>query len=292
MPSALANIQSLPALVPAPEGAIVCRGEGGCGKVSMDAARTLLTTLGAASNVATTNATRKNLSDSVNATVGEFCRQAVNGRYPFARSSNTDVTQDDFGRLFAPGGLFDEFFQKNLVSLVDINTKPWTFRQLGEGNVARDSAALGQFQRAAAIRDTFFRAGGKVPGLRLDFKPVEMDESILQFTLDFDGQLVKYSHGPQIPSTVQWPGPKGSTQVRVQLQPTVAGSTSRLTTEGPWALFRMFDKLQIVPAGAPERFRATFNVDGRKAVFLVTASSVRNPFRLPELEQFSCPGKL
>jgi type VI secretion system protein ImpL len=119
-----------------------------------------------------------------------------------------------------------------------------------------------------------------------------MDESITQFTLDFDGQLVKYSHGPQIPSTVQWPGPKGSTQVRVQLQPAVAGSTSGLTTEGPWALFRMFDKLQIVPAGAPERFRATFNIDGRKATFEITASSVVNPFRMRELGEFGCPSTL
>jgi len=62
--------------------------------------------------------------------------------------------------------------------------------------------------------------------------------------------------------------------------------------DGPWALFKLFDRQQLEAAGAPERFKATFNVDGRKAIFLVTASSVRNPFRLPELEQFSCPGKL
>ena len=37
---------------------------------------------------------------------------------------------------------------------------------------------------------------------------------------------------------------------------------------------------------------ATFDVDGRKAVFEVTASSVRNPFRLRELNEFSCPSGL
>ena len=36
-------------------------------------------------------------------------------------------------------------------------------------------------------------------------------------------------------------------------------------------------------------FRATFDIDGRKAVFEVTASSVRNPFRLRELHDFQCP---
>jgi type VI secretion system protein ImpL len=116
-----------------------------------------------------------------------------------------------------------------------------------------------------------------------------MDAAITQFILDVDGQLVKYAHGPQVPQSVQWPGPRGSTQVRVQIQPPGPSGLSGITTEGPWALFRMFDKVQLVQTSAPERFRAIFTVDGRKAEFEVTASSVQNPFRLRELEQFQCP---
>ena len=254
--------------------------------------RSLVTTLSATSNAAATGAARANLSSSVNSSIGEFCRQAITGRYPFTASSTTDVTQDDFGRLFAPGGLFDEFFQKNLAALVDTNTRPWTFRQLGEGAITRDSATLAQFQRAATIRDTFFRSGGKAPSLRLDFKPQEMDASITQFTLDLDGQLIKYSHGPQIPTSIQWPGPKGSTQVRLQLQPALASGSSGMTTEGPWALFRMFDKLQLAPSTSPEKFRVTFNVDNRRATFEVSTSSVVNPFQLRELREFGCPRSL
>jgi hypothetical protein len=41
-----------------------------------------------------------------------------------------------------------------------------------------------------------------------------------------------------------------------------------------------------------ERFIVTFNIDGRKARFEVTTSSVQNPFRLVDLEQFACPTKL
>ncbi len=254
--------------------------------------RSLMATVAVAGGSTVLRATRASIGSSVNSGIGEFCRQAVAGRYPFTRGSKSDVTQDDFARLFSPGGLFDEFFQKSLVNFVDTSARPWTFRTTGEGKMGTDSGTLGQFQRAAAIRDTFFRSGGKSPGLRLDFKPVEMDASISQFTLDVDGQLVKYSHGPQIPTAVQWPGPRGSTQVRVQLQPALAGASSGLVTEGPWALFRLFDRLNMVPAGAPERFRVVFDVDGRKATFEVTASSVVNPFQLRELREFNCPASL
>ncbi|MCW7540738.1 type VI secretion system membrane subunit TssM [Aquabacterium sp. A7-Y] len=239
-------------------------------------------------------ATRDNLSNNLQTSVSDFCRQAIDGRYPFARGSARDVTQDDFSRLFSPGGLMDDFFQRNLIQFVDTTTRPWTFREIGGGQMgsSSSSAALAQFQRAQAIRDTFFRSGGKVPGLRLDFKPVEMDASITQFILDVDGQIVKYGHGPSVPMSVQWPGTGGRGQVRIQLSPPSASGSSGAVFEGPWALFRMFDKVQIDNGGQPERFRATFNVDGRRAVFEVTTSSVLNPFRMSELASFGCPGKL
>lgn len=234
------------------------------------------------------SAIAENTSTAITAQVGEFCRQAIDGRYPLVRSSSRDITQDDFATLFGPGGKIDDFFQKNLAQLVDTSTKPWTYRKINDVPLG-NSGSLIEFQRAATIRDVFFRSGGRTPGLKLDFKPLEMDAAITQFILDVDGQLVKYAHGPQVPQTVQWPGPKGSTQVRVQIQPPGNTGVSGTTTEGAWAMFRMFDKAQIEPTAQPERFRVTFNVDGRRATFEVVASSVQNPFRLRELEQFRCP---
>lgn len=239
-------------------------------------------------------ATRENLSNSLKVGVADFCSQAIAGRYPFVKGSARDVTQDDFARLFSPGGLMDEFFQRNLMQFVDTTTKPWSFREVGGGQMgsSSESGALVQFQRAQSIRDTFFRSGGKTPGLRLDFKPVEMDATITQFILDVDGQIVKYAHGPAVPMSVQWPGTSGRGQVRIQVSPPSASGTSGAVFEGPWALFRMFDKVDIDGGGQPERFRATFNIEGRKAVFEVTTSSVINPFRMTDLTNFNCPGKL
>ena len=250
--------------------------------------RSMLQSLSSSGTAQASAAVREDLSREVGAALGEFCPKAINGRYPFVRASQRDVTQEDFARLFAPGGLIDDVFQKKLAQFVDTSTKTWTFRQ---GTDMAASASLVQFQRAAAIRDVFFRSGRAV-GMRLDFKPVEMDASINQLILDVDGQLVKYSHGPQVPQAVQWPGPRGSTQVRLQVQPPSAAGASGQVFEGPWALFRMFDQVQIENTVQPEKFKVTFNIEGRKATFEVTTSSVQNPFRLRELEQFQCPGRL
>ena len=255
-------------------------------------ARSMLDTLATSSAHVSQIMVRQNLAQEVKSQVGEFCNQAVAGRYPLDRRSTRDATQADFAQVFGPGGKIDRVFQDKLATFVDTSARPWRFRS-GEGTpLGTDLGTLPQFQRASVIRETFFPAGATAPSLKLEFKPVEMDRELTQFILDIDGQVVRYAHGPQIPTAVQWPGPRGSSQVRVQITPAGSSGNSGMFTEGPWALLRMFDRVRIEPGNSPERFRATFDVDGRKAVFDVTTSSVRNPFVLRELADFSCPSGL
>ena len=254
---------------------------------SPEPVRSLLDNLGSTSSRVALMQLRESLSREVRSQIGEFCQQAIAGRYPFDRSSTRDVTQADFAAVFGPGGKFEQVQQK-LAPYIDTSTRPWTFRAVDGTPLGSDSGTLPQFQRAAAIRETFF-GGGATPAVRLEFKPVEMDAALTQFVLDVDGQIVRYAHGPQIPASVQWPGPRGSGVVRVMVTPS--GSTG-MVHDGPWAMFRLFERVGIQAGTSPERFRAVFDLDGRKALFDVTTSSVRNPFRLRELSEFSCPNGL
>ena len=272
---------------PPPGGDMPIKAKAEAGRLP-EPAKSLLQTLALAGQSQGLGAMRENLSKELRGSVTDFCVKALSGRYPLVKSSQSNVTQEDFSRVFGGGGVMDEFFKNKLATLVDIGAKPWRFRQVGDASLGGDGGTLLQFQRAQTVRDVFFR-GGPTAGMRLDFKPISMDVSISQFVLDVDGQIVKYSHGPQVPQPVQWPGPRGSTQVRIQLTPpALSGGLGPF--EGPWALFRMFDQVKIESTAQPEKILATFTVDGRNAQFEVTASSVRNPFRLPELEQFQCPG--
>ena len=248
--------------------------------------RGMLDNLSATSAHVSQTMVRENLSREVKSSVGEFCQQAIAGRYPLDRGAARDATQADFAMLFGPGGKFDTLMQQKLATYVDTTARPWRFRPVEGTPLGTDTGTLAQFQRAQAIRETFFPSGA-APSMRLEFKPIDMDTTLTQFILDVDGQIVRYAHGPQIPTSVTWPGPRGSSEVRVQVAPL--SGTSGMTFTGPWALFRLFDRVTVEPTSAPERFRATFDVDGRKAVFEVTTSSVRNPFRMRDLTDFSCP---
>ena len=65
-----------------------------------------------------------------------------------------------------------------------------------------------------------------------------------------------------------------------------------LTFEGPWALFRLFDRFDVQPSSQPEKFSVLLNLEGKRVRLEVIANSVVNPFRMREIQQFRCPGSL
>jgi len=235
---------------------------------------------------------RAHLNAIWTASILPFCQQGINDRYPLIRASPREVTLDDFGRFFGPGGLMDDYFQKYLLPFVDTSQSPWRWRADSDAGPGLAPEVLAQFQRAAAIKQAFFSGSSKTPAVRFELKPISMDPEISQFLLTLDGQQVTYTHGPIRPSTLQWPGPEGSSQVQIQFSPPVAGGRSGLTQDGPWAWFRLLDQSDIKPTELPERFIVTFQVSGRQAHYELRASSAFNPFRLKELEQFRCPQRL
>ncbi|SOE98674.1 type VI secretion system protein ImpL [Burkholderia sp. OK233] len=254
--------------------------------------RQMLGDLADAANGSVASLAQRNIARSASSDIGDFCRQAIAGRYPFSHGSSRDVALGDFAQLFAPSGLMDDFFRKNLQGQVDTTTRPWRFNTApGNGNAEGNAAPfLASFEKAAVIRDVFFAGGAHDPGVKVQIKPLDMDPAISEWALDVGGQSVRYAHGPQAPVTVQWPASGGSNQVRLQVIEQ-SGATDGWVADGPWALYRLFDHARIEQGHAPEELIASFAVDGKQFKVELTADSVHNPFRLGQMESFTCPGK-
>ncbi|MDT3611079.1 type VI secretion system membrane subunit TssM [Cronobacter sakazakii] len=229
----------------------------------------------------------ENVRKRISVEVGSFCRQAIAGRYPLVRSASSEVTPDDLARMFAPGtGLMDSFFRDNLTNKVDTTQQRWRFTPGIDGKTLPGSeGVLRPFQQAQYIRDAFFANGATTPSYRVTVRTVRMDNDILTLSLDVDGQLLRYSHGPQAVQLMSWPGSGGTNQVRMQLG-LANGTTSTLVTNGAWALNRFFDRARIAPGAGSLSRQATFSVDGHSVTLEFTPNSIRNPFQLPG---FACP---
>ena len=103
--------------------------------------------------------------------VAEQCARTIAGRYPFALGSRSDVLPDDFGQMFGVGGQLDDFFQRKLCRARRHRRHAVGLSAAARRHASRPAARrLADFQRAAKIREAFFRGGGKAPGFKVDLR--------------------------------------------------------------------------------------------------------------------------
>lgn len=234
------------------------------------------------------------LSRQMQAVVGDTCRLIVEGNYPFSPDSKRDVGIDDFTRVFAQGGLIDDFFTKTLAPFVDTAAKPWRYRTLPGATEPMQGPDLEPFEHAKAIRDVFFNdPGHKQMTWKADIRIPELDPTIMSLSLDIDGQTTLYQHGPIAPFTVTWPGPRGGVHTEITASPRIRPDTSTIATDGPWALMRLLQKGRVVETATPGRTRVAFSFDGRQAALdVASAGSVANPLTSDVLKTFRCPSMM
>ena len=221
---------------------------------------------------------------------GGLCQKAVAGRYPFVAGSANDIPLDDFGKLFAPGGLIDTFFNTQLVPFVNTAGGNWKLQPAGEVAPPIGPGDLAQFQRAAAIRDLFFGPGGKDPAVRFDITPLSADNVTKQVTIDLGDQQIVYAHGPVRAVTVNWPGANRIISARLAFDPPPSSGAPVIQTSGPWALFRLFDRGTLRQTGSADRYNLDFILGDRQASFEIRAGSVLNPLAPGLLREFAMPG--
>ena len=229
----------------------------------------------------------------VRSQVGEFCQQAI-GR-PLSDRPQRDARRDA-GRLraacSAPGGKIDQLFQQKLAAYVDTTHAAVAVPRRSKGRAARH-----RHRQPAAVPARAGDPRDLLPGRQrahadgCSSSRSRWTRSLKQFILDVDGQIVQLRPRPADPDAVVMARPAREHAGARAGQPAGLGhDLRRRLYEGPWALLRLFDRVSFEPvANSQTAFRATFDVDGRKAVFEVTASSVRNPFRCASCTTSSAP---
>jgi type VI secretion system protein ImpL len=223
------------------------------------------------------------------------CQRIVGQNYPFNRGSQREVPIADFGRLFGTGGIMDAFFKKNLESLVDTSKAPWTYKQNISVARALPLSALREFERAEQIRQAFMPQGGQAPMLQPIITPMFTPQSGEAVRLDINGIGIQpAAQGMSPGSSIQWPGVGGIDRVILTTQ-TVGffgpgQSTQQVLQQKQWGLFRFLDAAGTSWQGDSGFF--TLSAGGRPVRYQIQISALpnRNPFRLPVLQEFRCPG--
>lgn len=246
---------------------------------------------------------------SVSDQITGACNAAVNGKYPFVRTSTQDMPIADFQRVFGPNGLLDRFYSVNLAQYTDTSGRRWTgLKSSAIGRQLPDSM-LQNFQQAAEIRQAFFPAGAA--GFAFAAQTISMSQTIDTARLEINSVTLTTDRpqpppqpssslfgfgsspppppppqGPQI-VTFQWPGPVGLAAATLTFAPEAPGRTSSLRRPGPWGLFRLLDAASVTQSG--DALIARISVAGREARYQINVTTLPNPLTLPALRSFRCP---
>lgn len=232
--------------------------------------------------------TRSQLSTTWRADAQLLCQEGIQGRYPMVKESAQEVTLDDFANFFGPGQMIDSFFNEHIKPFADTSKRPWRWRKSGGHPMGISSSNLRQFERAAQIRDAFFAGGAKKAGINFSMKPSHLDSTIKRFTLDLDGQQLTYRHGPTRSINMLWPAPNAVGRSQIQFE-DLNGNVYTQKKEGFWSWFRLLDSAEVKRSAQADRFEIIFKQHTHTARIELKASSIRNPFSLPELGAFRCP---
>ena len=233
---------------------------------------------------------RQQINREWQATVYPECRAAINGRYPFSKDSDREVTLADFGRLFRPNGLLDSFYIDQLKPFTEVRGGRRRWKNVNGMGIGMPDSVLRLFQRAASITNMFFQGGGAKPEIPFKLKPVYLDANVNAVNLNLEGQNFSYRHGPQFLQSARWPNMESTGTVRLEF---IDDSGNRLVRkfEGPWAWFRLLSESEL-KSKTGDIALVTFEHRGRRSTWELHAQSVENPFLMSQFGQFFCPERL
>lgn len=209
-------------------------------------------------------------------------------RYPFNAQARDEVTLTEFQRFFGPEGEFDRFFSEHLKTFIDEHTGQAVVIDGQSMDISPDF--LDQIGAVHHVRDIFFTAEG-VPTLRYTVEPLSLSGSVSKATLNVEGQLVPYSHGPSRPIGILWPNALSSKQDVSQVALTGTRS-AQMSYQGLWSSFRLFERASVSNV-REDSVDVTFTLGGARIKYRLRMNqSAHNPFALRPLSSLQLPERL
>lgn len=215
------------------------------------------------------------------------CKEVAQEHYPFFGGAAENVAAADALRVFGMGGVIDSFFQQRLKPLMQTDGPVWRWRSDDPVAATLAPASPEEFAKAAQIRDLL------IGGLPIKVSLARKGSDVGAAEISSGGSTYKFETVDSPAKPLLWSISGGLPDASVVLyRPGAAGELKRIETDGPWALFRLFDKATTRENAGPQSIKVTFGDGAGAATFLVQLPSERNPFSRGGIWSFRCPSTL
>ncbi|NNG23376.1 type VI secretion system membrane subunit TssM [Telluria aromaticivorans] len=175
--------------------------------------------------------------------VVEPFQRSLAGKYPFAAGASVEATPDEIGQIFGPQGEVAKFVNTAMGPLVVRRGDVLAARTWADIGITLAPQAVSGFPGWVAPLSSKGVATDSGPQTVFQILP-QAAPGTLEYTLDIDGQQLRYKNTPPSWTNMVHPGPQGMAGVRITAV-TFDGRTVELFNEpGQSGLKRMIDAAQ------------------------------------------------
>ncbi|HEX8240423.1 MAG TPA: type VI secretion system membrane subunit TssM [Allosphingosinicella sp.] len=234
---------------------------------------------GAAAQVSTATGA---VTSAYASTILPACREVAQERYPFFATSGEDAGTVDVMRVFGTMGVIDTFLQQRLAPLMERSGPLWRWRSETPVTAGFDPATPEEFAKAAQVRDLL------AAGLPLKVAVERMSAETASIEISSGTTTQRLDRDSAGPKALSWSA-QGTPEAYIAFQPLAPDAAQvRIEAEGPWALFRLFDKAEKQNSGE-RSIKATFRSGTQWATLRIILPGEHNPFGRGGLWSFRCP---
>lgn len=177
-------------------------------------------------------------------------RQNLAGKYPFASDSRSEATNDEIGLMFGPAGAIAKFFDTTIGPLVVRRGDVVAARTWANMGIGLSPSAVNSFPGWIAPLSAGGVANAAAASSASTEAQTQFDLQALgatgatEFTIEIDGQSLRWKGQPQPYVRMVWPNPQGTPGSRITAI-TPAGQTVVLLNEpGHFGLRKMVESAQ------------------------------------------------
>lgn len=200
--------------------------------------------------------------------------QAIASRYPFDPSQKNEVSIADFNHFFATQGVLQHFISEYLKPFIDTSSAEWKPRSLDDFQLPISTSMIDELMRANVITAMFFSKTTDETQVEFSLQKMMLDPIIEEFQFSLGSSQLTDTQKTDHLIHFKWPN-SGAKLILTSIE----GRQYELTETGPWALFKMLQKINVLPDEQDSRtLQILFEVNGNSGRYLLKTAAPLNPF--------------
>lgn len=200
--------------------------------------------------------------------------QTIASRYPFEPLETKEVSVTDFNHFFAKHGVLQNFISDYLKPFIDTSTAQWKPRSLDDYQLPLSETMMSELMRANVITAMFFPRTTDHARIEFSLQKMMLDPVIEEFELSLGNEKILDTQKTDHLIHFRWPESGAKL-----LLTSIEGQQYELTEAGPWAFFKMLQKINVLTDEEDSSMlQILFEVNGNAGRYLLKTVTPLNPF--------------